>query len=218
MRPTLVSISGFSSNVGKTTLVCDLLGLFPGWEAIKVSKGHYRSCGKSPSACCISPLLGSEPRIFSGRDETYVRGKDTGRYWDSGASNVHWVICTSDQVEEGVNSALARVRSEGVFLEGTSLLKYLPVDYSIMVAKPQKYEIKSSAAGAISKVDAVFIAGSTDPSVEAEEIRRRLLRRGALDGELPQNFERDAHRLVDKIAGIHSSRLARTPSGIITAT
>jgi hypothetical protein len=217
MRPTLVSISGFSSNVGKTTLVCELLSLHPGWEAIKVSRGHYRSCGKSPSACCIGPLLGERPRVLSGRDETYVRGKDTGRYWDSGASNVHWVICTSEQVEEGVNSALARVRSEGVFLEGTSLLKYLPVDYSIMVAKPRTYEIKSSAARVISKVDAVYIAGATDPRMEAEEIRQRLLRRGALAGELPEDFERDAHQLVGKIAGIHSSRLARTPSGIITA-
>ena len=32
-----------------------------------------------------------EPLVRSGRKETYEFGKDTGRYWDAGASNVHWL-------------------------------------------------------------------------------------------------------------------------------
>ena len=42
-RPTIVAISGFSSNVGKTTLMCELLHRLPGWEAIKVTRGHSHS-------------------------------------------------------------------------------------------------------------------------------------------------------------------------------
>src|SRR5260370_888361 len=49
-RPVIVAISGFSSEVGKTTLMCDLLRAFPGLEGIKVSRGHYRSCGMDPKA------------------------------------------------------------------------------------------------------------------------------------------------------------------------
>jgi uridine kinase len=45
-RPAVIAVSGFSSEVGKTTLICDLLRAFPGWEAIKVTRGHYRSCGE----------------------------------------------------------------------------------------------------------------------------------------------------------------------------
>ncbi|HYP27760.1 MAG TPA: hypothetical protein VE262_13670 [Blastocatellia bacterium] len=217
MRPTLVSISGFSSNVGKTTLVCDLLKLFPGWEAIKVSRGHYRSCGKSPSACCIGPLLGEKPLVLSGREGTYSEGKDSGRYWESGASNVHWVVCTSDQVEEGVGSALALVRGEGVFIEGTSVLKYFPVDYSVIVAKPGSHEIKSSAARVISKVDTVYIAGARDPLADSEEIRQRLIRRGAIAEDLPVDFEADAGSLARKIGRVHAARLARAEPGIIAA-
>src|SRR5258705_11228758 len=81
-RPAIVAISGFTSEVGKTTLLCELLRGLPGWEAIKMTRGHYRSCGKDPHSCCVSHLLSDEPVIRSGRDLTYTKGKDTGRYWD----------------------------------------------------------------------------------------------------------------------------------------
>ncbi|HWP52632.1 MAG TPA: hypothetical protein VN476_00790, partial [Pyrinomonadaceae bacterium] len=55
--PTIVAVSGLSSNTGKTTLVCELLRRLPGWEAIKLTRGHYRSCGKDPDGCCVSELL-----------------------------------------------------------------------------------------------------------------------------------------------------------------
>ena len=44
---------------------------FPGWEAIKSTRGHYRSCGKDPAACCVSHLLSDHPLVRSGRDQTY---------------------------------------------------------------------------------------------------------------------------------------------------
>ena len=116
MSPITIAIGGFSSEVGKTTLLCSLLRAFPGWEAIKMTRGHYRSCGKDPHACCVSHLLGDEPLIRSGRAETYAPGKDTGRYWDAGASNVHWVIVTDDQVEQGIKLARDRVQAAGVFI------------------------------------------------------------------------------------------------------
>ena len=101
-RPTIVAVSGFSSNVGKTTLVCELLRHLPGWEAIKLTRGHYRSCGREPETCCVSDLLQDKPVVRSGRESNYAAGKDTGRFWDSGAANVHWVIVSDDQVEQGI--------------------------------------------------------------------------------------------------------------------
>jgi len=70
-RPTIVAVGGFASDVGKTTLMCRLLKSLPGWEAIKTTRGHYRSCGKDPHACCVSHLLGDEPVVRSGREQTY---------------------------------------------------------------------------------------------------------------------------------------------------
>src|SRR3954467_14876458 len=157
MIPTTVAICGFSSEVGKTTLLCDLLSAFPGWEAIKMTRGHYRSCGKDPHACCVSHLLGDEPVIRSGRTQTYAPGKDTGRYWEAGASNVHWVIVTEPQVERGIKLALERVRADGVFIEGTGFLKYLDVDLALMVGRAG-LKIKASARRVLAKASALYLS------------------------------------------------------------
>jgi molybdopterin-guanine dinucleotide biosynthesis protein len=157
-RPTIIGIGGFTSNVGKTTLLCELIKAFPGWEAIKTTRGHYRSCGKDPKACCVSHLLSEEPLVRSGREETYEPAKDTGRYWDAGAANVHWLICTDDQVEEGIKQALARVKSPGVFVEGNSFSEFINPDHFVMVRQASSAKIKSSARRLMSKATAIYVS------------------------------------------------------------
>ncbi|HZF40156.1 MAG TPA: hypothetical protein VE715_15120 [Blastocatellia bacterium] len=166
----IVVIAGTSSNTGKTTLLCDLLRELRrdgSWEAIKLTRGHYRSCGKDPHACCVSHLLGDQPLVRSGRDETYAAGKDTGLYWDAGASNVHWVIVTDNQVEQGIRAALARVKSGRVLIEGTSLLQFIEADFVVMVARPDqmsRIKIKPSARRALAEglVDALYLSGEDE--------------------------------------------------------
>ena len=199
MRPTIVSISGFSSNVGKTTLMCEMLERFKGWEAIKISRGHYRSCGKDPQACCISPLLGERPQILSGVQETCVERKDTGRYWEAGASNVHWLICTNEQLEEGAHLALSKVQTQGVFIEGTSFLKFIPADYSIMVVNPSRDEIKSSALRFADKMNAYFVSGSQPEAQMMELIRERLMQRNKRIGDMKIYFESEIDKLAEEI-------------------
>lgn len=157
MKPVIISVSGFTSDSGKTTLLCKLLREFPGWEAIKITRGHYRSCGKDPHACCVSHLLKDEPVIRSGRDQTYTPGKDTGRYWEAGATNVHWLIVSDQQVDQGIRLALERVRSPGVFIEGTSFLKYIDVDFALMAARSSANKIKPSARRALPKTSAIYL-------------------------------------------------------------
>jgi len=177
-RPTIVAISGFSSNVGKTTLVCDLLKALPEWEAIKLSRGHYRSCGKDPEACCVSDLLREEAVVRSGRAANYAVGKDTGRFWDAGATNVHWVIVDDHQVEQGVNEALSRVESKGVIIEGNSFLEYIDPDFAIMCARAEGGTIKSSARTTISKCNALFLSslniGHEDPRRQFAEWHAKM--------------------------------------------
>src|SRR3954464_6809290 len=158
MNPTIVAVSGLSSNTGKTTLVCELLRRLPGWEAIKLTRGHYRSCGKDPSGCCVSDLLRDEPLIRSGREANYEAGKDTGRFWDAGAANVHWVIVGEDQVEEGITRALERVKSAGVIVEGNSFLDYLKADFAIICARAGENKLKTSARRTLARADALYLS------------------------------------------------------------
>lgn len=226
-QPTIIAVSGFSSNVGKTTLVCELLQRLPGWEAIKLTRGHYRSCGKDPNACCVSDLLSDEPIIRSGRESNYERGKDTGRFWDAGAANVHWVIVKDDQVERGIDEALARVQSGGVVIEGNSFLDYIKADFVIMCARAEGGKVKPSARQALLQSDVLFLT-SLDDEVrlreQFEEWQARLNIKLNLDG-LPILTREDLPQLTTcifqwgKLArfqyqGLHRSKLenARSPA------
>jgi len=173
-HPVVIGVGGLSSSVGKTTLMCDLLRVFPGWEAIKTTRGHYRSCGKDAEACCVSHLLGEEPLIRSGHAETYAPGKDTGRYWDAGASNVHWLIATEKQIERGIQQTLRRVQSVGVFIEGNSFSQFVRTDYFVMVKRSGLESIKKSATVLMPNVSSLFVfddnqSAAAERSVEGLE-------------------------------------------------
>jgi molybdopterin-guanine dinucleotide biosynthesis protein len=207
MTPTTVAISGFSSDSGKTTLLCQLLRAFPGWEAIKITRGHYRSCGKDPQACCVSHLLKDEPVLRSGRAATYSPGKDTGRYWEAGASNVHWLIVTDDQVERGIKLALERVEAAGVFIEGTSFLKFMNVDLALMVARPSPGKIKPSARRALTQTSAIYLfdegQGETAPAREEFASWARAAADAEILSALPVCTSEDLPGLVARIRALH---------------
>lgn len=169
--PLIVGVGGFQSNVGKTTLLCELMKLRPGWEAIKTTRGHYRSCGKDPHSCCVSHLLSDRPVIYSGREQTYMAEKDTGRYWDAGAANVHWVIATDDQVEQGIHDALRRVRTPGVFIEGNSFSNFVTPDLMFMLARLGHRQVKSSARKALAKTCGLVLANDLFGAVSKDEER-----------------------------------------------
>ena len=201
-RPTIVAISGFSSNVGKTTLVCELLRQLPGWEAIKLTRGHYRSCGRDPAGCCVSDLLRDEPVIRSGRDANYQLGKDTGLFWDAGAANVHWVIVKDDQVERGIKEALSRVKSDGVIIEGNSFLDYVTPDLCVMCARSDGGKVKPSARQALMKSDVLFLSSLNGNGVAArrqfEEWRSNLTIPLDFDG-LPVLTREDIPQFASRI-------------------
>jgi molybdopterin-guanine dinucleotide biosynthesis protein len=210
---TKVAVAGVSSEVGKTTLVCELLRAFPGWEAIKMTRGHYRSCGKDPHACCVSHLLGDEPLIRSGFQQTYASGKDTGRYWDAGARNVHWVIVTDEQVERGIELALERVKAPGVLIEGNSFLRFIDVDFAVLVASvaPAKTapKIKASTRLAFQKASALYVFGSSDLNLHPNEVLTSLNNRfdpPSHKHNIPAYSASDLSNLVAHVNRIHSAR------------
>ena len=202
-RPIIVAVSGLSSNTGKTTLVCELLARLPGWEAIKVTRGHYRSCGRDPSGCCVSDLLRDEPLIRSGRDANYEKGKDTGRFWDAGAADVHWVIVGEDQVEAGIKQALSLVQGRGVIVEGNSFLDYVEADFAIMCARAGENKLKSSSRRTLAKADALYLSTIDDANRETTIERFKTWRAGLSSelkiDEMPIYTRDDLPKLIEQI-------------------
>src|SRR5712692_3182638 len=203
-KPIIVAVSGLSSNTGKTTLVCELLKRLPGWEAIKLTRGHYRSCGKDPNGCCVSDLLRDEPLIRSGREENYEAGKDTGRFWDAGASKVHWVIVGEDQVEAGIREALSRVNAEGVVVEGNSCLDFIDADFAIMCARAGANKMKASARRTLERADALYLSTIDDCDSATARSRFDEWRKGLtvdldFDGR-PVFTQEDIPKLIERIS------------------
>ena len=182
--PIVIGVGGFSSDTGKTTLMCDLLRAFPGWEGIKTTRGHYRSCGKDPHTCCVSDLLEEEPVVYSGYEQTFADGKDTGRYWEAGAANVHWIISTDSQVDAGIKQALSLVRANGVFVEGNSFSEFVPVDAMILTVRQSRSQIKRSARQALGRANALYLWADVNPKVSSREILGSVLKGN--DDLLPQ--------------------------------
>ena len=213
-RPVIIAVSGFSSEVGKTTLMCDLLRAFRGWEAIKVTRGHYRSCGRDPHACCVSDLLSDEPVIRSGRDQNYALGKDTGRFWDAGAANVHWVIVTDDQVERGIRQAVERVTATGVFIEGNSILDFIKADFVLLVSRASGGKIKGSARQALTYSSAIYLSNITEEATNEREkfaLWRKQSGMDALIGDLPIYTRDDLARLIALVEKLEANSRIATP-------
>jgi hypothetical protein len=201
-RPAIIAISGFSSEVGKTTLMCELLRAFPEWEAIKVTRGHYRSCGKDPEACCVSDLLSDEPIIRSGREQNYAADKDTGRYWDAGARDVHWVIVTDSQVEAGIKQAVERVEAPGVFIEGNSILDFVEADYVLLVARASGGTVKRSARTALAHSSAIYLSSLTESSSNQRAQFAEWRRTSGMDkliGDLPIYTRDDLPQIITAV-------------------
>src|SRR5437016_4168401 len=218
-RPKIVAVSGFSSNVGKTTLVCDLLRQLPGWEAIKLTRGHYRSCGRDPAGCCVSDLIRDEPVIRSGREGNYALGKDTGRYWDAGATNVHWVIVTDAQVEQGITQAVERVAAPGVFIEGNSILDFIKADFVVMVSRASGGKIKGSARRALSHSSAIYLSNVTEEGTD-ERNKFALWRKASgmdqLIGHIPIYTRADLPELIAHVQKINVT--AHIAAGLAAAS
>ena len=182
--------------------MCELLRRLPDWEAIKLTRGHYRSCGRDPAGCCVSDLLRDDPVIRSGREGNYQVGKDTGLFWEAGASNVHWVIVKDGQVESGIREALARVRSAGVLIEGNSFLDYVSPDLAVMCARSDGGTVKPSGRRALTKSDVLYVSSPIDDSVltrkQFQEWRLSLTIDLDFDG-LPIFTREDLPRLISAI-------------------
>jgi hypothetical protein len=189
--------------------MCKLLRAFPGWEAIKTTRGHYRSCGKDPHMCCVSDLLDDAAVVQTGRELTYAPGKDTGRYWDAGATNVHWVVATDEQVEAGINDAIGRVQAPGVFIEGNSFAKFLQPDYFVMVARTDELKIKRTARELLKSVSAFYVSDMN--GVGKKESLGAYLRQQEREmglREVPVLTENDLPGLIASIGECFSSLAA----------
>ena len=120
----------------------------------------------------VSHLLGEKPTVRSGREATYTPGKDTARYWDAGAKNVHWVIATDAQVEAGIREALSAVKAPNVLIEGTSLLQFVTAHFVVLSVGSDLSKPKASVRRALieQKIHALYLPAENETAAKSDEL------------------------------------------------
>ena len=162
----LLLIGGHTRNIGKTSLVVDLLRAFPNasWTAIKITQYGHGVCSLHGEPCACAP----HEHPFS-LDEERDRSNrtDTSRFLVAGASRSLWLRARHGQLAEALpllRDALAQ--STNAIIESNSLLGFLHPALYLVVLDPASPDFKDSARLYLDRADA-FVLRSPLPAAEA---------------------------------------------------
>jgi len=153
----VLGVGGFSSGVGKTALICNLVSVLPGWGVLKTSPGE-------------PPL-----RLITDPDELLRHGSDTARYQESGARRVARLRCSLPEMEAGVALAMESFSGlPGVLVEGNSFARYLEPSRMILVARVGLDEVKSSARDRIPTAHWIVLnrERGSDPGLASKRVKQ----------------------------------------------
>jgi molybdopterin-guanine dinucleotide biosynthesis protein len=192
----LLCVTGAMSNVGKTTLIEDLLPKLPGsWGVCKVSlcrveENHRCPHGKDTTCGVCNEDL-DDYIIEESRQVLETEGKDTWRYKQAGAARVLWVRTRPEYLHDAVSKAVDRLSDlEGVVFEGNNALAVLEPDLAVMalgVPAGSRVKYKASAKKILDRVELSGDAG--DPVFQQEIISRAwaALSSGGRKADRPEN-------------------------------
>lgn len=151
----IITVSGTSSNAGKTFVVTKLLQHLKGWSGLKVTTTHKGLCPTGKN-CGVCGQLRTKYSIITDKKVIIEKGKDTHRFKEAGAKRVIWLKTQPAGLKEGLNKAISKFKkTEGIIIEGNSALKYIKPDFAIFIKKNHS-AVKKSAKEAIKKADLIL--------------------------------------------------------------
>ncbi len=151
-----IVISGSRSDIGKTSLAEEMISGMRNWSALKVTRVRTGSRCPRDKDCAVCSELNSDFDIIT--DEKIINKKDTdtARMKKAGAKKVIWLQANLNGLRQGLKKALYYLRaSEGVVIEGTSVLKYIKPDLAIYL-KDGAARVKPGAKQAEKKADIII--------------------------------------------------------------
>lgn len=152
MMKTIV-IAGSGSGCGKTTLAVKLIGMLPGWAAIKVSPSDLYT------VVVDDPAVINEP------------GKDTALMAAAGAAHVVWVQSSMPELKETLPLAMNLAGDvPGVVIEGNAAADVIEPDTLIFVLGPD-LKIKPGAERLLERADIVVVNAEEMPEGAKEQVQ-----------------------------------------------
>ncbi|HWD99489.1 MAG TPA: hypothetical protein VG345_10645 [Bryobacteraceae bacterium] len=160
----LIVVGGHSRNIGKTSVVCGMIGALRdrNWTAIKITQYGHGVCSHAGEPCeCADPI---HPVAISREAEANAR-TDSGRFLCAGATEAYWVRTAAG----GLAEAMPRLRrilesAENAIVESNSILGFVKPDVCLMVADGRVEDFKPTSLRFLDRASALVLTSSAPPS------------------------------------------------------
>lgn len=190
---TMVVIGGHSRNIGKTSVMAELIrGVRPPeWAAAKITQYGHGVCSLDGEPCGCDP----GEHGFALTEERERRGSgDTHRFLQAGARRSLWLRVRQGQLHRAMPALLRALRrEEWVMIESNSILGHLEPALYLFVLDLLRSDFKASARKYLDRADALITVGAEScdspwPGIDAGVFSRkpvfRLQRPNEVSGEL----------------------------------
>jgi hypothetical protein len=162
----IIVVGGGSRGVGKTSVVCGIIGALREyrWTAFKITPHRHRS----------------EDQVGGWRisEETDSSGlSDTSRFLAAGAERALLVEVSPSQLPKAMPEVKTLLgKSTNAIFESNRVLNFLQPDRSVAVVDPAAEDVKVSARGFLSRADAVITSrgGEQGDSGQMKKIMQAL--------------------------------------------
>ena len=152
----VVVVGGHTRNIGKTTLVAQILSATTElqWTAMKITQYGHGVCSANGEACDCAT---ADHSMAISEERSTASGTDTARMLAAGAKRVLWVRTQQGSLAD----AMPRVRKEiasstNVLIESNSILRFLRPHLYVAVLDPKVADFKPSALRYLDRADAIF--------------------------------------------------------------
>jgi hypothetical protein len=169
---SLVVVGGHSRNIGKTTVVADLIAALPryNWTAMKITQHGHGICSAvgEPCDCAVE-----YDHPYAITEESAPGSTDSARFLAAGACRAFWLRTAVGQL----GGAVAVIReivesSENTIVESNSIMQFWKPDAYIVVLDFETGDFKDSALRYLDRADCLVTAGQGEPSWSG--VSRRL--------------------------------------------
>jgi hypothetical protein len=168
---TTVVIGGHSRNIGKTSVMAELIRRVrpPEWVAVKITQYGHGVCSLNGEPCSCDP--GEHGFVLTEERERKGRG-DTRRFLQAGARRSLWLRVRQGQLTRALPALLRALRPEDrVMIESNSILGHIHPALCLFVLDTSQGDFKASARKYLERADALVAIGSTSehswPGVDA---------------------------------------------------
>jgi hypothetical protein len=161
----LIVVGGQTKNIGKTTLICNIIAAFRQfhWTAVKITVHFHEPEG--------GELLAQGLGWSIWQQGSAERDSDTARFLNAGAERALLVRADEEHLEKACATLQEQFSNRNWIVESSSAATYLEADLSVLIIDPARTEFKDSARKQLASADVLVVRGMKDGD-DVREIRR----------------------------------------------